>query len=198
MASQTKDIANEVLGPFTEIIELSWSMLANNIPTDLRWDRLLITLFLALTLYLVFQGRGSKGADGRERKAGLLEFLLPRDIYTHISARVDIWLWIIERCLRPFWVVALFATVGPATEQAIINTLETLFGATPALQINYGWMLLYSLVTLLCYDFIFYSIHYAMHKVPALWAIHKVHHSASDFSQVNRSSMLSHKFWRLV
>jgi hypothetical protein len=96
--------SSEVLGPFTEIVRLSWTILADNIPTDLRWDRLLITLFLALALYVLLRGRGAKDAGGREHQSdGLLEFLLPRDIYTHISARVDVWLWVLERCLRPFW-----------------------------------------------------------------------------------------------
>jgi sterol desaturase/sphingolipid hydroxylase (fatty acid hydroxylase superfamily) len=179
--------SSEVLGPFTEIVRLSWTILADNIPTDLRWDRLLITLFLALALYVLLRGRGAKDAGGREHQSnGLLEFLLPRDIYTHISARVDVWLWVLERCLRPFWAVTLFATVGPATEQFMIASMEGLFGATPVLQSNFGWMLLYSLVLLLCYDFVFFWIHYAMHKVPALWAIHKVHHSAEVLTPLTR------------
>jgi hypothetical protein len=86
MASQTNDIANEVLGPFTEIIELSWSMLANNIPTDLRWDRLLITLFLALTLYLVFRGAALRELMEEKEKPVYWNFSCPV-ISTHISLR---------------------------------------------------------------------------------------------------------------
>jgi len=48
-------------------------------------------------------------------------------------------------------------------------------------------MLLYSLFTLLCYDFVFFLTHYTMHKVPALWAIHKVHHSAEVLTPLTRS-----------
>lgn len=187
MASESITTPPDVTGPFTEMVQFTWTVLANNVPTDLRWDRLLITFLLALCIYLLLKGRGARGANGRERQsAGLLQFLLPKDIYTHVSARVDVWLWVVERCLRPIWAVTLFATVGPATEQTIINGLEILAGPAPALQINYGWMLLYSLVSLLCYDFIFFCIHYAMHKVPALWAIHKVHHSAEVLTPLTR------------
>jgi hypothetical protein len=41
--------SSEVLGPFTEIVRLSWTILADNIPTDLRWDRLLITSDLGVS-----------------------------------------------------------------------------------------------------------------------------------------------------
>jgi sterol desaturase/sphingolipid hydroxylase (fatty acid hydroxylase superfamily) len=83
--------------------------------------------------------------------------------------------------------VGLLATVGPATEQAVIGGLQWLFGASPALASNYGWMLLYSLATLLMYDFIFYATHFTMHKIPALWAIHKIHHSAEVLTPLTRS-----------
>ena len=47
-------------------------------------------------------------------------------------------------------------------------------------------MLLYSLVTLLLYDALFYLIHYVEHKTPALWAIHKIHHSAEVLTPLTR------------
>ena len=47
-------------------------------------------------------------------------------------------------------------------------------------------MLFFALVSLLLYDFVFYAIHYSMHKIPALWAIHKVHHSAEVLTPLTR------------
>ena len=170
----------EVIGPLTETVQTAsdiiWNMVAANLPRDLHWQFILVTLIIAAFIWLIRGGRGSRDAAGRERKADFLQFLFPKDIYTHVSARVDIWLWVTERLLRPFWVVGLLATVGPSTETAVIGVLQWTLGATPAIAVNYGWMLLYSLVTLLCYDFVFFLIHYTMHKVPALWVLHKVHH----------------------
>lgn len=181
----------DIVGPFTDIVQQTsifiWDITANNVPRDLHWDRLLITFFLAICLFVFYRGNGSKNGKGEVRKTGFLEYLLPKDIYTHVSARVDIWLWILERALRPFWVVSLFATVGPVTEKKVIATLQWFFGATPGIDPNYAWMLLFALVSLLCYDFVFYAIHYAMHKIPALWAIHKVHHSAEVLTPLTRS-----------
>ena len=67
-----------------------------------------------------------------------------------------------------------------------MNGLADTWGTGPTLDISYGWMLLYSLVTLLLYDFIFSIIHYTEHKVPALWVIHKVHHSAEVLTPLTR------------
>ena len=180
-----------IVGPFTDIVQQStrfiWEMTSSNIPNDLRWDRLLIMVSLSLILFVVYKGHGSKNSEGRERKAKLLEFLFPKDIYAHVSARVDIWLWILERCLRPLWVVALFSTIGPTTEKAVISFLDFSFGPSPELESNFVWMLLFAMVSLLCYDFVFFITHYSMHKIPALWAIHKVHHSAEVLTPLTRS-----------
>ena len=191
-ATQTSAPAGtELTDPFTEMVRQAsafiFDIVGANTPFDLRWDRLLITLFLACCLFLFYRGRGGRGADGREREnKGLLAYLLPKDIYTHVSAKVDLGLWVLERILRPLWAVSLFATVGPFTAQITIDVFLSLFDASPALEINYAWMLLYSLFSLLCYDFVFYVIHYTMHKVPALWAIHKIHHSAEVLTPLTR------------
>jgi len=190
-AAATALPASGAAGPLTEMtreaLAVVWNTAAANVPRDLHWYMILLTLAMATAIYFVRGGRGAKGADGRERKTGLLNFLLPRDIYTHVSPRVDVWLWVLERVLRPLWAVSLLASVGPLTEQFVIGGLEGVFGASPALEVNYAWMLLYSLCTLLLYDFTFYCIHYAMHKVPAFWAIHKIHHSAEVLTPLTRS-----------
>lgn len=180
----------QTTGPLTNIVQGSWNYLAerfsNELPEDLHWQSLLLTLALAILLYFIRRGRGSRGADGRERKASLLQFLLPRDVYTHVSARVDIGLWLFDRLLYPVWAVALLATVGPATEQAILHLLQMGFDESPALASSLPWMLLYSLVILLTFDFVFFLTHYAFHKIPALWPIHQVHHSAEVLTPLTR------------
>jgi sterol desaturase/sphingolipid hydroxylase (fatty acid hydroxylase superfamily) len=156
------------------------------LPADLHWNALLLTFIIATFLFILRSGRGSRGADGDERSASLGQFLFPKEIYCHISARVDIGLWLFEQLFRPLWVIAVIAIVGPGTEDAVITALQQLLGATPALQVTLPWMLFYSLITLLCYDLVFYSIHLAMHRIPALWVLHKVHHSAEVLTPLTR------------
>jgi sterol desaturase/sphingolipid hydroxylase (fatty acid hydroxylase superfamily) len=180
----------QAVGPFTELVDTYgpqvWNTLAANVPRDLHWNWLLLMFAIALLIFVLRGGRGAKGADGRERSSGLLQFLLPRDIYSHVSARVDVWLWVLERVLRPFWAVLLLGSLGPMIERSIIGTMTAGFGAGPAIEPSLAWTLFYSLVLLLSYDFSFFLLHYAEHKIPALWAIHQVHHAAEVLTPLTR------------
>lgn len=174
-------------GPLTEAGSIAFEIVAENLPAALHWRTIAITLLLATGIYLLRRGMGAKDADGRMRRMGFIEFLLPKDIFMHESARVDVWLWILERILRPLWIGVLLVSVGPAVETFVLSGLDSLFGASPAMTPHYAWMLLYSLLVLLFYDAFFYAIHYTMHKVPVFWAIHKVHHSAEVLTPLTRT-----------
>lgn len=180
----------EIVGPFTELqqalLGFDWSSLSAHIPRDLYWDSLLLTVFIAIVIWFKRKGQGSKGADGYPRKAGLLQFLIPKDIYTHQSAKVDVGLWLTGRLLHPVLMVGFLTTIGPVTEQTMISAMQFAFGGSPNLDVNFAWMLLYSLFAFLCFDFVFFLTHYMMHKIPALWAIHKVHHSAEVLTPLTR------------
>jgi sterol desaturase/sphingolipid hydroxylase (fatty acid hydroxylase superfamily) len=188
--SSTVEESAQAVGPFTELVEQYgprvWNLLAANVPRDLRWNWLLLMLAIATLFFLLRRGRGAKGADGRERACGFAEYLLPRDIYTHVSARVDVWLWVFERALKPLWALLLLGSLGPFVEKSVIGAMTAGFGSGPALEPGLAWMLLYSLLLLLSYDFTFFLLHYAEHKIPALWAIHKVHHSAEVLTPLTR------------
>ena len=173
-------------GPTTELVALLWQVIAANLPRDLTWPVLLITALLATGIWLARNGHGAKNSKGCEQKTTLFQFLLPKDIYTHVSARVDIALYVFERILRPLWVAPVLILLAPAIEQSVIATMNTLLGTSPRLAPTPSWMLLYSLITLLLYDAIFYLIHYSEHKIPALWAIHKIHHSAEVLTPLTR------------
>ena len=173
-------------GPLTDIAANFSSVLADHLPRDLRWPMLLTMLVLAVALWWLRDGEGARGVDGTLRRAGLKEFLLPRDLYAHPSARVDVLLYVFERLLRPLWVGGALLSVGPASEQLVMGALSMAFGASPAWQPNLAWMLLYSLVALLAYDFVFFLIHWAEHRIPALWSIHQVHHSAEVLTPLTR------------
>ena len=99
---------------------------------------------------------------------------------------IDVGFYVFERILRPLWVTTLLVSVAPGTEALVMDALNALLGSGPGLQSHYGWMLLYSLVILLLYDLLFFLIHYAEHKIPVLWAIHKVHHSAEVLTPLTR------------
>jgi sterol desaturase/sphingolipid hydroxylase (fatty acid hydroxylase superfamily) len=179
------------VGPFTELVStygpVVWDTLAASVPRDLRWYNLLLMVAIAVLIYWIRNGRGARGADGHEGpRQGMLDYLFPREVYTHVSARVDIWLYVFERALKPIWALLLLGSLGPFVETSIIGGLTAGFGAGPGLEPTLPWMLLYSLALFLSYDFTFFLLHYTEHKVPALWAIHKVHHSAEVLTPLTR------------
>ncbi len=157
------------------------------IQSSLYWPFLLLTVVLAAALFVIRKGRGSKGADGRERSCTLLEYLLPRSIYTHPSARVDIGLYLIDRALMPVWGIAFLGAMAPFVERVAAGAMQRIFGAGPALSATVGWKLLYSLVTLLLVDMCFFFYHLMMHRTRIGWSIHKVHHSAAVLTPLTRS-----------
>jgi sterol desaturase/sphingolipid hydroxylase (fatty acid hydroxylase superfamily) len=131
-----------------------------------------------VALYVLRGGRGAKGIDGEERPAGLREYLLPRAIYTHPSARVDIGLYLIDCVMMVFWSLLFLGTLAPRIEAAVIATMMKVFGEPPHWQMSLGWQLAYGLVTLLAIDLAFFLYHLMMHRTRIGWAIHQVHHAA--------------------
>ncbi len=173
-------------GPLTSLVNHGFDLVSEHVPRDLTWPILLVTLIIAICIWAFRGGLGSKDASGRMRRAGLIKFLFPRDIYTHLSARVDVTLYIFERCLRPIWVATFLVLIAPATEKTVMAGLLKTIGSGPGLSSSFVWMLFYSFITLLIYDFIFFVIHYAEHRIPTLWALHKVHHSAEVLTPLTR------------
>jgi len=186
-----KQSSAEILGPFTElthqVAEALWDAVLPGSPgASLSWELLTLTLIIGVGLYLLRGGRGAKGADGHERSSGLLQYLLPRDIYTHPSVRVDLWLYLLDRGMMPIWFVLFLGGLAPAVEQGTITMLVTVFGESPQWQPGVWSRLGYGLLSLLIADMIFYWTHYMMHKTSIGWAIHKVHHSAQVLTPLTR------------
>lgn len=190
-SSGVKEASAEILGPFSDlanrISEALWlAALPGSTTNSLWWPLLVLTALMAAALWVVRRGRGAKGADGREQPMGFWSYLLPKAILKHPSAKVDIWLYLLDRGLMPVWVVAFLGAVGPMTEQATLAGLQAAFGASPAITPNLAWSLVYGLVTILIADMIFFFTHLMMHKTEIGWAIHKVHHSAQVLTPITR------------
>lgn len=190
--SGIKEKSDEILGPFSDIsnqvAEALWNAVLPGSPgASLSWELLTLTLLMATAFWFFRKGRGSKDAGGRERPASsLLHYLLPREIYTHRSARVDIGLYLLDRGMMPIWTVLFLGSVAPFVERNTIGALQWAFGASPEVEPTIAWRLLYGLVTVLIADMVFYWTHYMMHKTQIGWAIHKVHHSAEVLTPLTR------------
>jgi hypothetical protein len=135
--SGIKEKSDEILGPFSDITnqvaEALWNAMLPGSPfSSLSWELLtftFITFICAAGFWFFRKGRGSKDATGKERPANsLLQYLFPRDIYTHRSARVDIGLYLLDRGMFPVWFALSLGTVAPFFEQNTIAGIEAAFG----------------------------------------------------------------------
>ncbi len=157
--------ANQILslitGPFT------------GLNTRLHWVQILESLLLAAVVYLM--GRQVKPRDGWR---GFARYCFPKRIYAHRSAWVDYQLLLMNACFGFFfnvtWRVNAVLMTGVFTSWLIL-----VFGPPPR-ALEWSPLLLVAVTVLLIVteDLTNYLYHVLLHKIPFLWAIHKVHHSA--------------------
>ena len=89
------------IGPINELLSAVMATLGEHVPRDLTWPMLVLMLAIATAIWLIRDGWGAKGVNGRVSQQRLIPFLLPKEIYTHTSAKVDVGLYVVERFLHP-------------------------------------------------------------------------------------------------
>jgi len=136
------------------------------------WLFMLSSLGIAAGVYLL-------GRRARERSfRGLLRFLFPREVWLHPSATLDLRLMVAKAIVR----AGLFAPLLVTTAQVsavVAASLIVLLGepsslAWPEWSIGASFIVVFFLAD----DLTRFLLHRALHRVPRLWEIHKVHHSA--------------------
>jgi len=117
----------------------------------------------------------------REAGTGFRSFIrhcLPPGLLTHKSARADLLFWLSRRVFMPLFVLPLAlstVTAGYAAYELLTVVLGPANHAGPA---STATLCLFTLSMVLAYDLSYYIYHYLCHRVPMLWELHKVHHSA--------------------
>ena len=152
-------LAERLLAPLTSFLSPA---------SDLYWIYFLTTAAIAGGLYW-------HRRPGPMTARHFLQWLCPRDIYTHPSAKLD---WLIFACNG-----ILFAapTLGVAAMVAAVTKsfCEVLFGGSPPIFSEGSFTNVGLTLTLvLAGDFAMFLVHYWMHKSRLMWEFHKVHHSA--------------------
>jgi sterol desaturase/sphingolipid hydroxylase (fatty acid hydroxylase superfamily) len=109
----------------------------------------------------------------------LFAYLFPRHLYTHPTAIIAYKNLILSLLL---WGPLLggFTAIGSfAVAHRVCLSLIHTYGTRPLVfSSDSGNILLEILMYMLSASFIYYILHLAMHKVPVLWSIHRVHHSS--------------------
>lgn len=131
---------------------------------------LLSAITVAAIVYFVQKSQSSRG--------GLLSYLFNKKVWWHPSAKIDYGLFVINRVIKGLLWAPIVLTMVPIAI-GFSDILESLFGTIQPLSNNQTIIIAsFTILLFLLDDFTRFLLHLALHKVPILWDIHKVHHSA--------------------
>lgn len=120
-------------------------------------------------------------ASGQTGWRTWLSYLFPRDEYTSASAIVDMKVWLLNGLLFIPLFEASVIIVGLAAGIGFLDLFQGAFGPGPTFTDS-----VIAIVAIQFLGFWFgqglgqYTGHLALHRVPALWAVHRAHHSAES------------------
>jgi sterol desaturase/sphingolipid hydroxylase (fatty acid hydroxylase superfamily) len=150
---------------------------------NLYWAVVMIACFLLANYLLYSHFRATDQYGARQRP--FWKFSFPREIFAHRSTRADLLMLFINTGIRRLPLVSLIIT--PFIFGAMIaRWLTGALGASPGAD----FFARHAQATIACYlivlvflrDLTEYTLHAMSHKIPALWELHKVHHSAAVLS----------------
>ena len=148
------------------------------------WDKLagaegLTLLLLWLTVIVAGILTYLRAVPEARSLRGFVKHMFPREIFHHPSARADFLFWLSRRIFMPLLVIPLALSTVTAGH-TMYWLLTQIIGAPERPPGHAGPVMLcvFTFTMLMAYDLSYYIYHYAQHKVPMLWELHKVHHSA--------------------
>lgn len=152
---------------FDEILPLYYLWDAEN---RIYFGYLLSSLLFGLGYYVYFH-------KGKNLKMFFMYFFNPKVLF-HPSSRNDLYLFIVNFWVKFFLIAPLIFT----EVKLIVYVQKSLSTALPKYQpIHLNplyYSILFTFVFFVIADFSRFYLHYILHRVPFLWEIHKVHHSA--------------------
>lgn len=151
-----------LIGPFEMLLEPQ---------RRIYWFHLLAALLFAIGVWALIErkrGRSSLGA-----------YLFSPRIWLHRSSRFDLKWMFVRGAVNPFlWFPLKISAVQLALHEAAWMR-ERVGMPSWESPLDRGWIVVgFTVALFLADDFTRYLLHLLMHRVPALWELHKVHHSA--------------------
>jgi sterol desaturase/sphingolipid hydroxylase (fatty acid hydroxylase superfamily) len=157
-----------------EVGRSAWSALLSPLAYPVSADQRLFWPFLAGALVVAVCALVVTGGLNRRALLGLFS---PR-VWLHRSSRLDYQLLFAKPVIRALcfapWMFGAFEIARSVTAALDGARGIPARSAWPQWQIG----LAYTVVLFLCWDASRYAVHRLAHGVPALWELHKVHHSA--------------------
>jgi len=121
----------------------------------------------------------------REAHVGFFQYLLPREHWLGQSARVDIQLVFVNAAVKVALLGQLFI-YGLHLAFFVTDILLLKWGPMDTPLSSFGAIWLFAVASTVLGDCTVYWVHVAFHRIPWLWDIHKVHHSATTLNPVTQ------------
>ncbi|MFK7944608.1 MAG: sterol desaturase family protein [Paracoccaceae bacterium] len=149
---------------------------------SIYWMLAALGIAIAYYSFVVHQNRAAG-------PAGLLKWLMPRQIIFHPSAMTDYVYFVVNRLLRAFVYLQVF-TLVPWVNAYVLSGMIAIWGPMEwSVAPSLFWTLVVTLVIALVMDFSLWFGHWIFHVVPELWEFHKVHHSAEVMTPLTAARM---------
>ena len=149
-----------------------------DLESGMAWPYLLASLVVAGGVFLW------SGPVDRQSSRSFGAFLFPREVYLHASAILDYKFHAINLCLKFLLYVPIMVGMGTVGYKIMSALLIGFCSWQPPGRLSTAQALGAAFGFFLLYDCINYWTHVCFHKIPALWAFHKVHHSAQVLTPV--------------
>lgn len=157
-----------------EIMEHTFNYISSHL---LRVDALLViaawlSMLVGAIIYYVWQHPApNKGFKG------FFVYVFPKELWQHPSCRRDYWFAVINRIVEPITIGVVLITTSTVSF-AIYYALTAQFGPHAEGNPHIAVWVAITVLVIMVRDFFVWFSHYLEHKIPVLWQIHAVHHSA--------------------
>jgi sterol desaturase/sphingolipid hydroxylase (fatty acid hydroxylase superfamily) len=149
-----------------------------DLTSGLAWPYLLASLLIAGAAFSF-----SKKHDA-PTSSSFWAFLFPRHVYRHPSAVLDYRFYIVNTLLKVLLWVPILAGIGLLGQKMMKAVLIGYASWEPPTTLPLAYLFGAVFGFYLLHDLINYWAHVLLHKVPALWSFHQVHHSAEVMTPI--------------
>tara|TARA_B100001173_G_scaffold263603_1_gene237933 strand:+ start:3461 stop:4414 length:954 start_codon:yes stop_codon:yes gene_type:complete len=142
------------------------------------WFYILTSIALACFVYFKYNKK-------KDSNKNLIKFLFPKENFFSKTALVDLFFLFFNAFVKLF-IIATFSYAAKKYHYELTELIANTFGPAPR---GYSLSLLtvfYLISLLVVGDFSYYILHLLYHKIPFMWAFHKVHHSSTALNPITQ------------
>lgn len=135
-------------------------------------------VYLAGAVLLAVIVRAATARGPRRRPLAVAQWLTSRSIWLHPSARLDYKYLFAKAVIKLLFLTPWLGVSFSLGVWTAARLHDGLGPASPSSASPHLVTALYTVLLFICSDLSRWAVHVAAHSVPALWELHKVHHSA--------------------